>query len=171
MHADTATISQYAIECEAWRARRSSPISTHRILNMSQPRKAKFSFTKLIVDDEEKMAAYYSAVYGLNAVLRVQGDAGGLSAPFREVILGPGDTMSPDESLVMFKFVDRSAPRDQESILGFLTDDLDALVERIVAHGGKPAGEIKSMPDHGIRVVFATDPEGHLSENVQMISA
>jgi len=138
---------------------------------MPPTRKAKFSFTKLIVDDEEKMAAYYNAVYGLNIVLRVQGDAGGLGSPFREVILSPGDSISPEESLIMFKFVDRSAPRDQESILGFLTEDLDALAARIEAHGGKLASAIKSMPDHGIRVVFATDPEGHLSENVEMLGS
>ena len=64
---------------------------------------------------------------------------------------------------------DRAAPRDQESILGFTTDDLDALVARISANGGKLVGQIESMPQHGIRVVFATDPEGHLSENVQMV--
>ena len=63
----------------------------------------------------------------------------------------------------------RPAPRDQECILGFLTEDLDALVARIAANGGTLVGPIKSMPEHGIRVVFATDPEGHLSENVQMV--
>jgi hypothetical protein len=138
---------------------------------MTKVRKARFGFTKLIVDDEEKLAAYYDGVYGLKAAQRVQGDAGGLGEPFREIILGPDGEMSPEESLVLFKLVDRAAPRDQESILGFITEDLDALVERITAHGGTLAGPIQSMPEHGVRVVFATDPEGHLSENVEMISA
>ena len=138
---------------------------------MSEARKARFSFTKLIVNDEETMARYYHEVYGLNAIQRVQGESSAAGEPFREIIMGPGEAMSSEESLVMFRFTGRPAPRDQECILGFVTDDLDALVERIAANGGKLVGPIKSMPEHGIRVVFATDPEGHLSENVQMLPA
>ncbi len=138
---------------------------------MGTGRKARFGFTKLVVDDEEKLAVYYEEVYGLSPAQRLQGDAGGVGEPFREIILGPGGELSPDESLVLFKFVDRAAPRDQESILGFITEDLDALIERIQANGGSLAGPLRSMPEHGVRVVFSTDPEGHLCENVELISA
>ena len=131
---------------------------------------ARFGFAKLIVDDEEKLAAYYQEVYGLGAVQRVEGDAGGLGEPFREIMLGRDGQLSPDESLVLFKFVDRKPPRDQESILGFITEDLDALADRISANGGTLASPINSMPEHGVRVLFATDPEGHLSENVELIA-
>lgn len=136
---------------------------------MTEPRKASFSFTKLIVDDEEAQAEYYHQVYGLNKLHRVQNDSSGAAGRIREVIMGPGDAMSA-ESLVMFKFLDRPAPRDQEAILGFITEDLDALADRVLAHGGKHAGEIKSMPEHGVRVLFTTDPEGRLSENVEMLA-
>lgn len=135
---------------------------------MTAVRKASFSFTKLIVDDEEAQAEYYHQVYGLNKQQRVQNDASGAAGAIREVIMGPGDTMS-SESLVMFKFLDRPAPRDQEAILGFITEDLDALAERVLAHGGKHVGPIKSMPEHGVRVIFTTDPEGRLSENVELL--
>jgi len=138
---------------------------------MGTGRKARFGFTKLVVDDEEKLAVYYQEVYGLSPAQRLQGDAGGVGEPFREIILGPGGELSLDESLVLFKFVDRAAPRDQESILGFITEDLDALIERIQANGGSLAGPLRSMPEHGVRVVFSTDPEGHLCENVELISA
>jgi len=138
---------------------------------MGTGRKARFGFTKLVVDDEEKLAVYYQEVYGLSPAQRLQGDAGGVGEPFREIILGPGGELSLDESLVLFKFVDRAAPRDQESILGFITDDLDALIERIQANGGSLAGPLRTMPEHGVRVVFSTDPEGHLCENVELISA
>jgi uncharacterized glyoxalase superfamily protein PhnB len=137
---------------------------------MKGVRKASFGFTKLIVDDEEAMAEYYHQVYGLNKLQRVQASEGGIGSPFREVIMGPGEAVS-SESLVMFKFLDRPAPRDQEVILGFITEDLDALAERVLAHGGKHSSPIKSMPEHGIRVMFTTDPEGRLSENVEMIAA
>lgn len=135
---------------------------------MNDTRKASFSFTKLVVDDEEAMAEYYHQVYGLNKLQRVEETAGGAGGPIREVIMGPGEQMS-SESLVMFKFLDRPAPRDQGVILGFITDDLDALAERVLKHGGKHVEAIKSMPEHGVRVLFTTDPEGRLSENVELL--
>jgi predicted enzyme related to lactoylglutathione lyase len=132
--------------------------------------KASFGFTKLIVDDEEAMAEYYHQVYGLEKLQRVQEENSDTIGPIREIIMGRSDG-SQGETLVMFKFVDRPAPRDQEAILGFISEDLDALAERVTANGGKLIGAIKSMPDHGVRVVFTTDPEGRLSENVEMIAA
>lgn len=123
-------------------------------------------FTKLIVADEEAQAAYYSAVYGLNIIQRVQGNSDG--QPFREVILSAGADMSAG-TLVMFNFTERQKPRDQQVILGFVVDDLDKLVELIEANGGKLVGPIRNEPEHGVRVVFSTDPEGALCENVQML--
>ena len=137
---------------------------------MRGERKASFSFTKLIVDDEEAMAEYYHQVYGLNKLQRVHEPQGGDGGGIREVIMGPGETMSA-ESLILIKFLDRPAPRDQEAILGFVTDDLDALAGRVVAHGGKHLGPVKSMPQHGVRVLMSTDPEGRLSENVELLNA
>jgi predicted enzyme related to lactoylglutathione lyase len=135
---------------------------------MTSARKATFGFTKLIVNDEEAQAEYYHQVYGLNKLHRVQGESSAAGGSFREVIMGPGEGMGT-ESLVMFKFTDRPAPRDQEAILGFMTEDLDALAERVLAHGGKHVGAMESMPEHGVRVIFTTDPEGRLAENVQLL--
>lgn len=123
-------------------------------------------FTKLICRDEEAMAAYYCAVYGLGLVQRVGGESDG--QPFREVILAPDGDWSKG-TLVMFNFTEREAPRDQQVILGFTVDDLDALVARIEAHGGKLVGPIREETEHGVRVVFSTDPEGALCENVQVL--
>jgi predicted enzyme related to lactoylglutathione lyase len=123
-------------------------------------------FTKLICRDEEAMATYYCAVYGLGIVQRVAGESDG--QPFREVILAPGGDWSKG-SLVMFNFTERTAPRDQQVILGFNVGDLEALVTRIEANGGKLVGPIREEPEHGVRVVFAEDPEGALSENIQML--
>jgi len=126
-------------------------------------------FTKLIVDDEEKMTRYYTAVYGLNEIMRVGGDAGGLGEPFREVILGTSTGMDGGQTLVMFNFLDRPKPRDQQVILGFVTDDIEALRDRILANGGTLRGDIIDQPEHGVRVLFAEDPEGALTENVEML--
>lgn len=136
---------------------------------MSSPRKASFSFTKLVVDDLERMAEYYHQVYGLNKLHHVEEPEGVGGEPIAEIIMGPGETMGA-ESLVMFKFLNRPAPRDQEVILGFITEDLDALAARVLAQGGKHVGVLKEMPHHGVRVLFTTDPEGRLSENVQLLA-
>lgn len=129
---------------------------------------ARFVFTKLVVADEERMAAYYAGVYGMDLISRVEGNSASGAGAFREVILGRSET--PHEgSLVIIRFLDRPAPREQECILGFLTDDLDALVARITASGGRLNGEIRELPEHGLRVVFSTDPEGHVAENVQVL--
>jgi hypothetical protein len=37
-----------------------------------------------------------------------------------------------DGILVMFNFVDRDPPRDQQAILGFVTDDLDGVINQVV---------------------------------------
>ena len=132
---------------------------------MSQPRSS-YAFTKLVVDDLEKMAAFYSEVYGLREVARVQeriaGDA------IDEIMLGVGPDMSPG-SLVLLKFVEAPSPRNGEVILGFATDDLPALLERVRAAGGGVHDAIRQMPEMKIQVAFATDPEGHLAELVQLL--
>jgi len=124
-------------------------------------------FTKLICRDEEAMAAYYGAVYGYGVVQRVEGTSDG--EPFREVILAPGGDWTRG-SLVMFNFTQRQAPRDQQVILGFVVEDIDALAKAIVVNGGKLVGQIREEAEHGVRVVFSTDPEGALCENVQMLA-
>lgn len=127
-------------------------------------------FTKLIVDDEEAMASYYQAVYHMHPAVRVAGNSKSTGEAFREVILTRGADMASG-TLVMFKFLDRAKPRDQQVVLGFVTDDLDALKDRIVANGGKLVGDIADEPEHGVRVLFSEDPEGALAENVQMLKA
>ena len=132
---------------------------------MSQPRSS-YAFTKLVVGDLEKMAAFYSQVYGLREVARVQERIAG--AAIDEIMLGVGPDMSSG-SLVLLNFVDAPPPRNGEVILGFTTDDLPALLERVRAAGGGVHDAIRQMPEMKIQVAFATDPEGHLAELVQLL--
>lgn len=125
-------------------------------------------FSKLIVGDEEAMTTYYCAVFGLKPAVRVQGESAGTGEKFREVILTRDGQMSGG-SLVMFNFVDRPAPRDQQVTLGFVVDDVEAVAERVVANGGTLVAPIKSQPEHGVKVLFAKDPEGALSEIVELL--
>jgi outer membrane receptor protein involved in Fe transport len=73
-------------------------------------------------------------------------------------------------SLTLIKFLDRSSPPLGETILGFHTADIDALVERARLAGGALARPICDIPDHGVRVGFVADPEGHLIEVVSRLN-
>ena len=134
---------------------------------MSEPQPTAYAFTKLVVRDLEKMAAFYSAAYGLTQVARVQERIAGEAID--EIMLAAGAGMAPG-SLVLLRFVDRPAPANGEVILGFTTDDLPGLLERVAKAGGGITAPIKELPHLGVRVAFATDPEGHLAELVQMLA-
>ena len=127
-----------------------------------------FSFTKLIVHDLEGMVAFYRDVYGLHAVHRVRGESIG-GEEIDEIMMSP-DPTAQWSSLVLLKYVGRAPSPSGEVILGFTTGDLPALLERVTKAGGRIQAPIKEMPELKIRVAFATDPEGHLAELVQVLA-
>ena len=127
-----------------------------------------FAFTKLIVHDLEKMAVFYRDVYGLHVVNRVRGERIG-DDEIDEIMMSP-DPTAQWSALVLLKYVHRAASPNGELILGFTTDDLPALLERVRAAGGGVHAPIKEMPELKIRVAVATDPEGHLAELVQVLA-
>ncbi|MEW6269330.1 MAG: VOC family protein, partial [Thermodesulfobacteriota bacterium] len=86
-----------------------------------------------------------------------------------EIVLSP-DPSAAWGSLILLRYVGRGPSPAGELILGFVTDDLPALLERVCAAGGAVHDPIRDMPQLGIRVAFATDPEGHLAELVQMVA-
>ncbi len=132
---------------------------------MSARTTSSHTFTKLIVGDPEKMAAFYKEVYGLEEIERIQSAIG--ADPIDEIMLGKqGDLTGV---LVLLKFIDKPAPEQGEVILGFVTDDVEAVYEQVLAAGGGIHAKIKQDPGSPYKVGFATDPEGHLAEIVQML--
>ena len=123
------------------------------------------AFTKLIVDDVDKMAAFYSEVYGLKAIDRIQSEIGG--DRMDEIILGANGQNT--RGIILLKFVDKKPPAIGEVILGFITDRIDVLFERILAAGGGIHSPIKADAEKPYKVGFVTDPEGHLTEIVEMV--
>jgi predicted enzyme related to lactoylglutathione lyase len=126
-----------------------------------------FVFTKLVVDDLEAMADYYCAVFGLHRGTRDKFEHGVGGEPIDEIALTakPGDEYG---ALTLLKFINRLAVKEDEAILGFTTTDLSALQARVKRAGGTLLSQVKELPDHGIRVAFARDPEGHLNELVEI---
>lgn len=125
-----------------------------------------FGFTKLVVGDLDKMKAFYTNVFGLKQFDRVKADIG--IDPIDEIMLGHDSGFGPG-SLVLLRFTELAPPRPGAVILGFVTDDLNALIDRIVANGGRLHAAIKDIPEMKVRVAFAKDPEGNLAELVQML--
>jgi len=119
--------------------------------------------TKLVVHDLEKLAAFYCGAYGFVERGRIQAEIDG--EPIDEILLG-----RPDEEgvpLILMKYVDRPPPPIGEIALVFMTADIEALFGRVRAHGGR----IRVAPYRSdvtpFRAGFATDPEGHLIENIE----
>ena len=122
------------------------------------------NFTKLIVGDLERSAAYYEAVFGLAELYRFEGKIVG--DRFQQIVLGVDGAMAG--GLILVRFTERDAPPNGAVILGFMATDLAALFERAVAAGGSVHGEIRDPKLPGVALVgFLADPDGHLAEVLQ----
>ena len=126
---------------------------------------ASFGFTKLVVGDLDKAAAFYKSVCGLTEQARVEDKIGG--RPISEIIFAPA--YQGGASFVLLAYPDAPKPSSGEVILGFATPDVDAFVSRVLAGGGAVVDAAVSRPEHGVRVAIVKDPEGHLIEVVQML--
>lgn len=122
-----------------------------------------FGFTKLIVGDLERSAAFYRDVCELTEDRRISEVIGGRA--MSEIIL---TSPSPKAaSLVLLSFLDSPKPAAGDSILGFFTNDLEGFVERACKAGGSVMQPIVAMQQHNLRVAFIRDNEGHLIEVVE----
>lgn len=134
---------------------------------MTSTRPQYFGFTKLLVTDLEASAAFYTAVCDLQELARVESTIGG--RPISEIMYQP--TGEGAGMFVLLQFTDQPAPGSEEVILGFQTTDVEAFIERALAAGGSLVEPVKDMPEHGVRVGFVADNEGHLIEVVELLEA
>lgn len=127
---------------------------------------AHFGFTKLVVKDLDRAAEFYSKVCGLTEMARVDSEI--TSRGISEVMFTPAAEGAA--MFVLLKFHDVEAPSSNEVIVGFQTDDLEGFIDRAQQAGGKLVDPIRIMPEHGIKVAFITDIEGHLLEVVELLA-
>ena len=127
---------------------------------------AHFGFTKLLVDDLEGVATFYKSVCELTELYRVESEIGGRK--IREILFDV--TGAGAATFVLLKFEGAPKPTNDEVILGFITPDLEAFVGRVLAAGGSVLQEIRSQPEHGVKVAFVKDVEGHLIEVVELLA-
>lgn len=129
------------------------------------PARENFGFAKLIVGDLDAMDGFYTAVFGLDEDNRVTAQIGGRT--IHEIMYE--STSDGGASLVLLTFEDTADPIVGDAILGFVSEDVDALCARAVEHGASIVDPPHDMPEHFVRVAFVSDPEGHLLELVQVV--
>ena len=123
-----------------------------------------FQYTKLIVHDLDRTAAFYRNVCGLVELMRVDEKVAGRS--ITEIVFkGTGD--DPYASLMLLKFHDAPNPSNDEVMLAYVSDDVVAFLKRVRAAGGTVAEEIRVVPENGVKVAFVRDVEGHLIEVIE----
>jgi predicted enzyme related to lactoylglutathione lyase len=122
-----------------------------------------FMFTKLLVNDLEKAASFYSSVFGLVEMHRL--DAHIADRPVSEVVYQP--TYEGGPMFVLVQYRDAATSSRDELMLGFSTKDLDAFVGRLENAGGRVLARAE---DASFRHAFAADPEGHQLQITQPIA-
>lgn len=126
-----------------------------------------FGFTKLVVADLEASARFYSDVFGLKENARVRAEIAGRGID--EIMFHA--TAPGGSTFVLLRFDDRPSPSADEVILGFISPDVDDVAARATAAGGAVVQQPVAQPEHGVKVGFITDNEGHLIEVVELLSA
>ncbi len=123
-----------------------------------------FAFTKIVVDDLDAQAAFYSTVLGQVSKHRFTGGEG--HRAFEEIVMGSAAGDGP--SLLLIHYVDGSS-QPGEAVFGFAVADVEETVRAARAAGGSVRSEPKSLPEAGVKVAELADPEGHLLEIVQQL--
>lgn len=126
-----------------------------------------FGFTKLVVADLEAAAAFYTAVFGLHERNRISAEIG--PRAIDEIMYEP--TAPGAASFVLLRYRDTTGPSADEVIIGFVVDNVDDVTARATAAGATVTREAHDLVEHGVRVGFVTDPEGHLIEIVERLPA
>lgn len=122
-------------------------------------------FTKLVVEDMDKMSAFYGALCGLVEEGRAEDSIAG--RPICEVYFKsdpPGTG-----TFTLTKFLDARRVASDALILGFVSEDIDQFVQKAVDAGGTIVDPVQQRPDHGVKVAFVKDIEGNLIEVVELL--
>lgn len=124
-----------------------------------------YIFAKTFVHDLDAMASFYENVFGLVPFGRHQDAMFGRKID--EITFQASYPGGP--ALTLIKYLDSTGPQAGEAVQGFMTQDLEAVVERALALGGSVPDPIREVPDFGLKVAFVLDPEGHVNEVIQML--
>jgi predicted enzyme related to lactoylglutathione lyase len=127
-----------------------------------------FGFTKLVVNDLDRLERFYREVFGLERVGRVTTDEHQYA--LEEVILAlPGEPGA--HRLIITRYSQRPCPAAGAAWTGFVVPDIEAALAAVEHGGGAIEVPVHGNPEHGVLAAIAADPEGHLIEIIQMLAA
>lgn len=126
---------------------------------------AGFAFTKLIVSDLQGLERFYSEGLGCRVVTRIAVDHA--EWPLDETILTLGTTPGTTLNLVCYR--DRPAPAAGEAVIGLAVNDIQSVVDQALAAGASLYLAVQNLPDHGVKLAYIQDPEGHLIELLEYL--
>jgi len=125
-----------------------------------------FAFTKILVRDVTAAENFYTQVLGLTVLARVVREG---EEPVEETIMAvPG--AETGARLIVERPIGRPLPSPGESITGFMVDDVDSAVTAAVGAGGSIVHAPMNNEEHGLRLAFVADHEGHVIELLQMLA-
>lgn len=126
-----------------------------------------YGFSKVFVHDLDAMGRFYEEVFGLIPFNRHQDRMLGRKIDeisYQATSPGGGE-------LTLIHYLDSKAPIAGESVQGFTTSDIHALVQRAEQAGGRLGEPIRRIEEFKLSVAFVLDPEGHINEVVQLDAA
>ncbi|MFW5735253.1 MAG: VOC family protein [Oceanidesulfovibrio sp.] len=141
----------------------------------------RFVHTNIVSEDWRTLSAFYQNVFGCVPVPPERSMSGewldkgiGLSNAALEGehlrLPGHGDAGPTLEIFSYTAMLDKQEPaanRKGFSHIAFAVDDVRAILQRLLAHGGFTVGEVveKEVPGAGLlTLVYAADPEGNIVE-------
>ncbi len=127
-----------------------------------------FGFTKLIVEDLDTIEDFYCKVFGMQCVRRVTADEHEYA--LEEAILSLGGAAN-SHALIITRYLHRPCPPAGAAWTGFTVSDIAATLVDAARAGGSITVPPHDNPDYGVRAAIVADPEGHLIEIIQMMTA
>lgn len=127
------------------------------------------SFTKLHVTDAAAAERFYAAALGLETVARIEHSEG--EQAMLEVIMSVSKGNASGANLILVSYPNRPRPAPGEAVTGFMVADLDAMLARALAAGATIDTPVTDVPEHGLRLAFILDPQGHRVELLQRTGA
>ena len=126
-----------------------------------------FVFTKLNVHAIDTLERFYCTLFGMEVITRVNlGEGEG--AMDERILTKPG-TRGPQ--LILFAQPGRPLPPPGESVLGLMVEDVERTLAEPQALGARVLHPLMEVPEHGLKLVYITDPEGHVVELLQSLPA
>lgn len=127
-----------------------------------------FGFTKLVVRDVDASVDFYRGVFNMLPLHRLTSDEHEYALD--EVILSLGGT-SDGHRLAITRYLRRPCPPAGAAWTGFVVPDLAKTLADIEKAGGRIDVPMHANKQHGVLVALAADPDGHMIEVVQFITA